>query len=365
MIWLMILLLCLTTACSPAKEVPKDEIVVGVFEPLNGIYGESGRETLRGVTLANERRPRALGKKVVLSVYNTKSQTFESANAVAILTDKGANGLIGTFGTDSMNQAKPAIAAAEVPALTGSTSPDLAKNYWITQISVDDVEQAKAMAQYAVEDLGLRDIALVIDAEMRYGAHLAYTFEHMVPTDVNIYKVYYHSGETRFRNEIDRLKKLPIDGIYCPGDAATSAYLLSALKKEMPDVAVMGADRWENPSFYEIAKDAAEGVYFTAHYARYDTFNAASETFHKAYEKKYGESPTSYAAIGYDAYNLFLDAAESAGSDAPEAVAKELRHLERFNGALGIADRRGPRRVPILKQYGRRGRYVETVEVPR
>ncbi|MDD7362881.1 MAG: ABC transporter substrate-binding protein [Peptoniphilus sp.] len=365
---LTLLALLLLSGCTP-KERPvennADPLVIGVFEPLSGLYGETGKETMRGISLAHTMRSRAIGKPVELAVYNTKSQSFESANAVSTLTDRGAIGLIGTFGSDSMRLAKPVIRAARVPTVTGSTSPDLKDAYWITQISISDDEQAKAMASFADKHLHLKDIAIMIDAETRYGSELAYTFEHYVPDYVNIYKVYYHTGESRFHNEIDRLKKLPVDGVYCPGDGAASAYLVRAIRDAYPDIPVMGADRWENPSFKSVGEDAVEGVYYTAHYARYETFNLASDTFLELYRKKYGSEPTSYAAIGYDAYNLLLEAVVKTGSEDPKVVARYLRHLDSFDGALGISKRFTSRSVPVLKQQGSRGTYVGSVEVER
>lgn len=350
---------------SPREESGADPLVIGVFEPLSGLHGETGRETLRGATLARDLNARALGKPVELAVYNTKSQTFESANAVSALSDRGAVGLIGTFGSDSMNHAKPVIEAAKIPTVTGSTSYDFKNNYWITQISLSDDQQAKAMASFADRDLGLKDIAIMIDAETRYGEQLAYTFERSLPDYIHTYRVFYHTGESRFKSEIDRLKKLPVDGIYCPGDGATSAYLLRAIRAVYPEIPAMGADRWENPSFKAIGEDAVEGVYFTAHYARYETFNMASDTFLEAYRRTYRREPTSYAAIGYDAYNLLIDAVTQTGSDDPAVIAGYLRHLEAFDGALGISKRFTSRSVPIMKQRGAHGDYVKSVEVPR
>lgn len=365
--WMPFLLaILLLTGCDMISEKPKSEpLIFGIFEPTTGLYGETGKETLRGAELARDIRPMALGKKIDLALYNTKSQSFEAANAVSYLSDRGAAGLIGTFGSDSMEMASPVIDAAKIPTVTGSTSPKLKDNYWITQISVSDDEQARAMARFADETLHLKDIAIMIDAETLYGSELAYGFERNLPDYVNVYKVFYHTGESRFHNEIQRLKKFPVDSVYCPGDSVASAYLVRAIRAEYPDIPIMGGDRWENPSFKAIGEDAVEGVYFTAHYARYETFNIASDTFLSLYREKYGKEPTSYAAIGYDAYNLLYNSVVKSGKDDPAAMAQYLRKQESFDGALGIKKRFSTRSVPILQQQGRRGNYVTTMEVSR
>lgn len=355
-----LLALLLLVGCT--REKTTDGVTIGVFEPQQGLYGETGQDTWRGVKLAHRLRPVAGGKKIHLALYDTKSQSMEAANGVSVLSDEGALALIGTFGTDSMNRARPVIKAAKIPTVTGSTAADLNKDYRITPLSMNDDEQARAMAAFAANTLGLRDIAVVVDAETGYGNDLAHAFIESLPDYVRTYRIDYHTGETRFKREIARLKKSPVDGIYCPGDSAASAYFIRAAKNAGIRVPLMGADRWENPSFKEIGRDAVEDVYFTAHYARYETFNQASDAFLKAYAKEYDRAPTSYAAIGYDAYNLIADAMNQAGPDR-DAVARYLRRLNTFDGALGITKRHKTRNVPIMRQKGNKANYVSTEEI--
>lgn len=355
-----LLALLLLVGCT--KQRATGAVTIGVFEPQQGLYGETGQDTWRGVKLAHRLRPVAGGKKIELALYDTKSQSMEAANGVSVLSDDGALALIGTFGTDSMNRARPVIKAAKIPTVTGSTAADLEKDYWITPVCMNDEEQARAMAAFSANSLGLRDIAVVVDEEMGYGKDLAEAFIQSLPDYVRTYRISYHTGETRFAREVARLKKFPVNGIYCPGDSAASAYFIRAVKDAGVRVPLMGADRWENPSFKAIGKDAVEDVYFTAHYARYETFNRASDDFLRAYEKEYDRAPTSYAAMGYDAYNLIADAMNEVGPDR-EAIARYLRRLNTFDGALGINKRHKMRSVPIMRQRGSRANYVTTVEV--
>ena len=95
-----LLALLLLIGCT--KQAANDAVTIGVFEPQQGLYGETGQDTRRGVELANRMRPVAGGKKIELALYDTKSQSMEAANGVSVLSDDGALALIGTFGTDSI-----------------------------------------------------------------------------------------------------------------------------------------------------------------------------------------------------------------------------------------------------------------------
>lgn len=74
---------------------------------------------------------------------------------------------------------------------------------------MNDDEQARAMAAFSANTLGLRDIAVVVDAETGYGNDLAYAFIHSLPSYVRTYRIDYHTGETRFAREVARLKNTP------------------------------------------------------------------------------------------------------------------------------------------------------------
>ncbi|MFR9296890.1 MAG: hypothetical protein ACLVLI_04135, partial [Aedoeadaptatus pacaensis] len=68
-----ILALLLLVGCK--KETPDDRVMLGVFEPQQGLYGETGADTWRGVKLAHSLRPVAGGQQIALSLYDTKSQS--------------------------------------------------------------------------------------------------------------------------------------------------------------------------------------------------------------------------------------------------------------------------------------------------
>ena len=86
-----LLALLLLVGCT--KQRATGAVTIGVFEPQQGLYGETGQDTWRGVKLAHRLRPVAGGKKIELALYDTKSQSMEAANGVSVLSDDGALGI--------------------------------------------------------------------------------------------------------------------------------------------------------------------------------------------------------------------------------------------------------------------------------
>ena len=54
------------------------------------------------------------------------------------------------------------------------------------------------------------------------------------------------------------------------------------------------------------------------------------------YKAKFKTAPNTFAALGYDCYNLILDAMERAGSSDPKAIRDAIAKTKGFVGATGI-----------------------------
>lgn len=362
----LILTIFILVACGPAKD--QETINIGVFEPLSGLYKESGTEILRGVQLAHKEKQYVLGKKIRLEVYDTKSLEFESANAVSYLSSRDLTAMIGTYGVESMAHALPVIEAAQVPTISsGSTYSKILQSEWTSSLSMNDVHQATAMARFAEEYLHLKNIAVLVDEEFQYGQDLAYTFSHQVSPSTKTHIIPYHTGDTTFRSQIRTLEGLSIDGVYCPGDPEVSGHLVRAIRTRFPYMTILGGDRWENPSFYKKAGEASQGVYFTAHYSPKKLTSSRGAQFIAAYTREYGEKPNSFSALGYDSYIALVHSIDQAQSQDPYKIQYHIRRLKGFPGAterLSVdyqADELRP--VKILQQNGPSAYWYKTIEV--
>jgi len=97
----------------------------------------------------------------------------------------------------------------------------------------------------------------------------------------------------------------------------------------------MGADAWEAPELISIGGAAAEGAVFSSHYSAEAATTPASKPFVEAFEAKFGESPSAFAALGYDAYMLVVDAIERANSFDPKDIRDAIAATKDFEGVTG------------------------------
>ena len=84
------------------------------------------------------------------------------------------------------------------------------------------------------------------------------------------------------------------------------------------NVPLLGGDGWESPKLLEIGGKALEGCMYSNHYHADDPAPAVRD-FVTKYAKRFGASPDSLAALGYDAMRVLADAMRRAGpaSTAP------------------------------------------------
>ncbi|MGB9615328.1 MAG: ABC transporter substrate-binding protein, partial [Fervidobacterium sp.] len=93
---------------------------------------------------------------------------------------------------------------------------------------------------------------------------------------------------------------------------------------------------WEVPEIIDVAGDAAEGAYFSTHFDEKAMTTEMTKKFIDAYRKKYNQDPNAFAALGFDAYLLILDAIKRANSWKPEDIKNALTVTKGFQGATGV-----------------------------
>lgn len=369
----LLLAICLLTACkySPKEILYRENpeiIKIGVFEPTTGDHEYYGRAINQGIQLAHRQRQEVLGKKVQIVYYDTKSQAYEAANAVTYLTQRErVQALIGTYGSLASKHSLGVVEAAKIPAIaSGTTLPEIKNSEWYNVLSIDLMEQAQAMATFSSSELKLKCIAVMTAQEDAYGQVLSDSFIENLPEDVETVSLYYHSGDRDFKPQIRQLRGKSLDGIYCPGDPRTASLLIAEIKKEFPNIQVLGADKWDNPEFYRLWPSAINHAYFTTYFSPDRLNTNVSSYFLQSFRQEYGATPSSFSALGYDTYMNLIHAFDQADSTDPDKVEEALQKIYRRPGATGYVTHGSDpeaKMVDIVQQRGPYTHWIREVEV--
>ncbi len=347
-IFALILVVCLFSlalpvyGAEPAQELP-DVIKIGVYEPMTGAMAAGGEQTWEGIELAKEQKSEVLGKPVEVVLVDNKSDKVEAATAMARLIEaEKVVGVVGTYGSSLSMAGGEVSEKAGIPVIGCSpTNPLVTKGKeWYFRVCFIDPFQGAVMAKYAYEDLGAKTAAIIQDVAQDYSVGLSFFFREKFveltgdPTSVVAFTSY-QTGDQDFTAQLTYAIGQNPDVIFSSGYYGEAALLAKQARELGYEGALLGGDAWDAPELIEIAGDAAEGLIFSTHYHPEGAVTPASEEFVKIYREAYDREPNAFAALGWDAYMLMLDAIERAGSVDPEAMREAIAETEKFEGVTG------------------------------
>lgn len=339
-----------TQTSDEAKESTSDEdtIKIGLIVPLSGTSAYDGESAKNGaqvaVDMVNEDGG-INGKKLELVVEDSESSP-EKACSVAekLISSDQVKILIGAFNSSSTGAVMPIAEEQKVPLITAiSTSSDLTKqgNEWFFRAVgtseyfidsfVDTVlkkTKAKKVA-YICEngDWGKNSVASFKAAAEKAGCET--TEEQLV-----------NSEDSDLYTQLSAIKNSKPDMIYAVSNLANAVRIAQQAKELGIDVPIVGEGAWASGDFFDMAGDAAEGIYGIVEYLP-DVEGEMNEVFSKAYEKKAKKTPDKYAACEYNAVVVAADALKRATDiNDSEAIRQALSetNTDILSGSIQFMD---------------------------
>ena len=331
------------TPTPPPPEPIPDVIRVGVYEPMTGAFAAGGEMTYEGVELAHEYMSEVLGKPVEIVLVDNKSDKTEAATAMSRLIEaEKVVGVVGSYGS-SLSMAGGEVAEkAGVPVVGCSPTNPLVtqgKRFY-TRVCFIDPFQGAVVAKYAYDNLGARRVAIIQDVAQDYSIGVTTFFRNKWielsgdPTTI-VALTSYQTGDTDFTAQLTYAIGEDPDVIITTGYYGEAALLAKQARELGYEGPILGTDALDAPELVEIGGEAVEGITFSTHYHPAGAITAMSKTFLDLYQAKYGREGNAFAALGWDAYMLLLDAIERAGSVDGDAIADQLYATKNFEGVTG------------------------------
>ena len=321
-----------------------DVIKIGVYLPLTGQNAFGGKLELDGVRLAHKQTPTVLGKNVELVIVDNKSDKVEAANAVKRLTERDeVLAIIGTYGSSLAMAGGDVAERAKTPMIgTSCTNPLVTQGKaYSFRVCFIDPYQGAAAASYAFNERGYKKAGLLIDVANDYAVGLSAFFKRSFKKlgGEIVAELKYNSGDQDFTAQLTELISKKPDVVFMPAYFAEGAIIMKQARELGATFVIMGGDAMDNPKTLEIAGKAADGFLQTTF--PYDLsmpkMSPEAEAFTKAWKEfSPNEAPNVNAALGYNAYNLIIDAIKRAGKADTQAVTEALAATKDLPTALGV-----------------------------
>ena len=282
------------------------------------------------------------------------------AGAEQIIADPQVLGVIGTSCSGAAVEASPVLSAAGLvmvspsntsPLLTSDLKGNANSNYHpgYFRVSNNDIYQAKAVADFAYNELDLRRMAAVHDGDP-YTTALVGAFDdefRALGGEVAVTAAI-EKGETDMMSVLVKFAAAGPDGIFFPlfrTEGSPFARQVRAFDGLEGVTLITGAAMLVSEF---LGTPQSEAIYFAGpesdHGANVNVATGKdAEAVLTAFEATYGESPgTPYWAYAYDATTLLLSAIDSVVVEAGgklyidrTALRKEIRATAGFQGLIG------------------------------
>jgi branched-chain amino acid transport system substrate-binding protein len=322
-----------------------DEVIIGVFEPMTGPMAAGGQQTVEGINLAIEQTTEVLGRPIKVVLVDNKSEKVESANAVARLIEyEKVVAIVGSYGSGNTIAGGEVANTAGVPVVGCSpTNPlvTLGKPYIFRACFIDPFQGA-VMANFAVTELKAKTAVIIQDISNDYSVGLSSFFRDAFIKLTGDPKsvagvISYQTGDQDFTAQLTYAAGKKPDVVFVPAGQYGDGALIIKQGKEMGITGIfLGGDTWEAPEFIEVGGKAVEGSYYSTHFDASAITTKAAEKFNKDFQAKYNRLPSAFAALGFDAFNMVIDAIKRAGSADPKAIRDALAVTKDYEGVTGI-----------------------------
>ena len=340
--------------------LPGEDIQIRSMQSLTGV-ADLGAPNQRGVVLALAHFGPIQGRNVSMGAGLDSGCSKEMGRAAAetVTGDPRVLGVVGTSCSVAATGAAPVLSEAGLvmvapsntaPSLTsdlrGSAGPDHHAGYYRT--SNNDLYQARAVAQFAYNQLGRRKMAAIHDGGP-YTSGLTNAFaDAFEALGGSVAVAAISKGDTEMVPTLTKLAAGSPDGLFFPLFPAEGTYIVQQMGRVpgLENVTRIGGAALLVSDF--LAVPEAEDIYFPGPESNFgsntnEATGKSGDEVMAAYRERFGEEPTSaYLAHAYDATTILLQAIEAASVVDGDTLfidraklRETLTGTKDFNGLIG------------------------------
>lgn len=323
----------------------ENEIKVGANFERTGNVANYGQATLDGFNLAIKEINDAggiNGKKIKVVEADNKSEASEAVNAATkLISDDKVKVLVGPAVTANVIAETQVATDNKVPIIAPcATSPDVTVENgsvkpFVFRSCFIDPQQGSVMAKFAAEKLKAKTAVIYVDNSSDYSKSLGKVFKEKFEAAGGkvVMEEAFLAKDQDFKAALTKLKTANADVVFVPAYYEEVGKIVKQARELGFTQPFLGTDGWDDPKVADIAgADALNNTYFSTHYSDKDE---EVKGFVDAFTKEYGHAPNVFAALGYDAGKMLVDAIKRAGSDDPEKIQKALEETKDLKVGTG------------------------------
>ena len=317
----MAVVMCVVSFASCGGNKSDTTIKLGLTGPLTGPYAIYGKAAANGAQIAVDEINANGGINGVKIEFKTEDDQGDgeiAINAYNSLLDWGIDALIGTVTSGACIAVSAETYADRVFTLTPSaSSADVTKGKDNTfQVCFSDPNQGTGSAKYFANNFADAKIAIIYRNDDAYSQGIRDTFVAEAATlGLNIvYEgTFTEATQADFNVQLTQAKTSEADYIFLPIYYQPASVILKQADQMGYAPTFFGVDGMDGILTLEnFDTSLAEGVMLLTPFSA-DAPDELTQNFVKNYQERFGEIPNQFAADGYDAIYVFVQAYEKAG----------------------------------------------------
>jgi branched-chain amino acid transport system substrate-binding protein len=322
-------------------EFTGDPITIGVSGPLTGPLAQYGEQWKKGfdLALAEINGTGGIdGRELVYVFEDSQSDPTQSVVvAQKFVADERIIVELGDFSSTASMAASPIYERGGLVQFGFTNShPDFtfAGGEYTWSISVTQSQASPALADFAVTELGLQNLA-VLQITNDWGLATLDLFsprvEELGATIVSTQS--YLPEDTDFRSALTNIRNSDADGIILISYAPDAALIAQQAKEAGIELPLIGSGSLQTADFLNLGADAVEGAYVIGQFLPEDPRPLVQEFVTKYREAYDNETPDLFAVIAYDSINVIAEAIRLGGATR-EGVLEGLKQVEEVPSVL-------------------------------
>jgi len=354
--------------------------LIGLIAPLSGSYDEYGRSIVEGARLAIKYMSPD-STDVTLIIKDTYGDPVRAATVATKLANEECLAIVGPLRSESAVGAGIIANQYGIPIITPTASQKGIASIgpYVFQISPSVERIGQAIAEYAVNNLGITEFAIISPDDMG-GLVVSKSFTQTVYRlgGEVVYSSYYGSGATDFKMQIKPLREfllmkteeqlaageidsaayidieqtaledssgefadsvvfidteewpVRLGGLFLPGYPDQLKLLVPQIRYHIIRTQFLGSDGWDSEDLIkEVRRYVGNAVFATDFHVGTDEVNWVE--FASAYSAEYGRQPDKVAALTFDAVTLVLSGLRE-GYNEPEKLRDYLSGIKNYSG---------------------------------
>lgn len=333
-------------ARGPGRDAPEPvlpgTVRIGLLAPLEGPGPlEAGMDLQRGVQLALAEANASGGYRgIPFELVSKNDQALWGASSNTLVELAYVDRVWAMIGSIDSNSTHVALRAALKSELlivnVGSADPTVTETGipWIVRLTPDDRQTGYRLARLVFEEWGLARVAVIRSTD-RYGRFGVKEFRdgarrlgRPLPMELLI-----RPGQADLDAPLQRLAGSGAEAVVLWLDGGDAGRVVRRMRELDLALPVAGPDRLMSAAFLQSAGTAAEGVAATAWFDPQRS-DPAWMAFRDRYAAQFDAEPSAYAAYGFDAARLVVEAIRGEGLNRTR-IRDALTAIREHHGVAG------------------------------